>query len=699
MEVSQDTLYDYEPLPSTSTVRIVQLYPAASITDPLEFDFAYLDRYAFGAFSSSNNGDGPGFYDAVSYVWGEPAFTHRIFCRRARSYVAITAAVHDMLMRLRKRKRHPDQPPLPLWLDGICLHQANDAEKSVQVPLMGEIYHQARLVRIWLGGSDPDVGKTFRFLRTVALQRVQAQHRRGLADVVRAALRETFGAPVLGSVLKLLHNPWFQRRWVVQEASLCHEAVVHCGESSIAWPWFADGLDALLQVHADLRLDGTALKALRVANAIKRNRGTLLENLWEFHTTVCLDPRDRIFALYGLASDSGSRLAQSRDGSPRAVIDYSRPWMDTYTSVSRYWIQEGRFVEVLRHLSAFGTLWEVDSTRPSWVPNWSTERHRQLDFPGGLRLFDAPEFVRHANWKGLKLRGRQLGEVARLFDRWPAEQSGDLQVVAQYLSTAVFNPRFGPGARDVSTIADILGLFCLALRRSGEARSPYVDLFRPVPRRTDFPTNDELIMMLLTKYVLSPLHGDATAYEQLDDRGVEQVARQFQCVLEAWARKGVSNCEEKDYQIPDQARGDNANENKTMSKRRVSTSEICLKTPFVRARLEPLMKDVGAMMRHGSMFLSSDGVGFVGPANVKVHDRIVRLTALQGNLSVPNPDTSLFDLDALAFVFRPVTVTMADGVLQFVYHFIGCCYGVKAGMVRGKVLTAAEGELSSLLII
>ncbi|RYO93418.1 hypothetical protein DL766_000808 [Monosporascus sp. MC13-8B] len=273
MKVSQGTLYDYEPLPSASTVWIVQQYQAASITDPLEFDFAV---------------------------------------------------------------------PEP----------ADDAEKGVQVPLMGEIYHQMRIVHIWLGGSEPDAGKTLRFLRTVALQRVQAQHRRGLADV---------------------------------EASLSHEAIVHYGESSIAWPWFADGLDALLQGRAGLRLDGTTLKALRVANAIRRNRGTLLENLLL------------------------------------------------------------------------------------------------------------------------------------------AEQSGDLQVVEQYSSTAIFNPGLGPGARDVSIIADILGRLCLALRQSGEARSPYVDLFRSAPRRKDFPTKDELIMMLLMKCALTPLDGDATAYEQLDDQGVDKV--------------------------------------------------------------------------------------------------------------------------------------------------------------------------------
>ncbi|RYP08505.1 hypothetical protein DL765_008764 [Monosporascus sp. GIB2] len=419
-EISQDTPYDHKPLPSASTVRSVQLYPAATITDPLEFDFAYLDRYVFSDFSSINDGDGTGFYDAVSYVWGEPAFTHRIFCRGVRSYVTITAAVHDMLPHLRKRKRHRDRPPLRLWPDGICRHQADNAEKGVQVLLMGEIYHQARFVHIWLGGSEPDVGKTLRFLRTVALQRVQAQHRCGLADVVRAALREDVRGPSLGS-----------------RAEAAPQSVVP------------------VTLHADLRLDGTMLKVLRVANPSRRNRGTLMENLWEFHTTVCLDPRDRVLALYGLAGD----------GTPQDVIDYSRPRMDTYTSVSRYWIQGGGgFVEVLRHLSAFGTLWEIESTPPSWVPNWSTERHHRLDLSGGLRLFDTPEF------------------------------SGDLHVVEQYLLTAIFNPGLGPRARDVSTIVDILGLFCLALRQSGEARSP-------------------------------------------DDRGVEKVVLQFQCMLEASARK------------------------------------------------------------------------------------------------------------------------------------------------------------------
>jgi hypothetical protein len=38
-----------------------------------------------------------------------------------------------------------------LWLDAICINQEDNAEKSIQVPLMRQIYQQASQVCVYLG--------------------------------------------------------------------------------------------------------------------------------------------------------------------------------------------------------------------------------------------------------------------------------------------------------------------------------------------------------------------------------------------------------------------------------------------------------------------------------------------------------------------------------------------------------------------
>jgi hypothetical protein len=71
--------------------------------------------------------------------------------------------VNSLLRHLRKETAQHR-----LWIDAICLNQADNEEKSVQVQLMGEIYSQARKLRIWLGETDSDTPKIFAFLKTIA---------------------------------------------------------------------------------------------------------------------------------------------------------------------------------------------------------------------------------------------------------------------------------------------------------------------------------------------------------------------------------------------------------------------------------------------------------------------------------------------------------------------------------------------------
>ena len=41
-----------------------------------------------------------------------------------------------------------------IWIDAICIDQTNQRERNLQVNLMGEIYHRARAVVVWLGDAE-----------------------------------------------------------------------------------------------------------------------------------------------------------------------------------------------------------------------------------------------------------------------------------------------------------------------------------------------------------------------------------------------------------------------------------------------------------------------------------------------------------------------------------------------------------------
>ncbi|OAK93396.1 hypothetical protein IQ06DRAFT_364690 [Phaeosphaeriaceae sp. SRC1lsM3a] len=55
-----------------------------------------------------------------------------------------------------------------LWIDALCIDQANEAEKNHEVQQMGRIYRQADRIFAWIDDDEggEDVAAMFRFSRT-----------------------------------------------------------------------------------------------------------------------------------------------------------------------------------------------------------------------------------------------------------------------------------------------------------------------------------------------------------------------------------------------------------------------------------------------------------------------------------------------------------------------------------------------------
>src|SRR5262249_11431837 len=92
-------------------------------------------------------------YEALSYVWGSENNTRAILVDGC-SFL-VTLSLESALRQL----RHSSCERV-LWIDQLCIDQNNEAEKSEQVGLLGDIYRNASAVLIWLGSrsissSDP----------------------------------------------------------------------------------------------------------------------------------------------------------------------------------------------------------------------------------------------------------------------------------------------------------------------------------------------------------------------------------------------------------------------------------------------------------------------------------------------------------------------------------------------------------------
>ena len=90
-------------------------------------------------------------FEVLSYTWGPQIDTYLISCNRR--LLRIHHNLYNALPYLARRNRDTVKA-LPLWIDAVCIDQADDNEKSIQINFMNLIYKQASQVWAWLGLAE-----------------------------------------------------------------------------------------------------------------------------------------------------------------------------------------------------------------------------------------------------------------------------------------------------------------------------------------------------------------------------------------------------------------------------------------------------------------------------------------------------------------------------------------------------------------
>ena len=312
--------YVYQKLANSNALRILDLYPASSADSEVNCELIEIQ---------SDYRDG---FEAVSWCWGTGPSDRTLRLRRGGGDYAfhVSSNLESALKALRKRDvvRH-------LWIDAICINQADLKERNQQVPNMDQIYGSARNVCIWLGDGDNDSRMALEFIKKKVLILWDFDK---LCENLKMSKQ-------WAAFINLMKRPWFSRRWVIQEIALANHSTLHCGEDCIDWQEFADAVSLFVEVESAthrlsevMRLDpnynhvpdffgdvpalGAALLVDATSNLFRRSKDGkreplvsleyLVSRLSVFETT---QPRDIIYAL----------LAVARDTKPQAVNEISAP--------------------------------------------------------------------------------------------------------------------------------------------------------------------------------------------------------------------------------------------------------------------------------------------------------------------------------------------------------------------------------------
>ncbi|KAF9874732.1 ankyrin and het domain protein [Colletotrichum karsti] len=225
--------------------RILSLSPGKT-DEPLKGELLTrpIDPYIDEA--AKHDGDdlpeSPDSYEAVSYVWGSTDTPRTITVSSAE--VSITENLFSCL----KRVRLADRPRL-LWVDAVCINQADAGEKQAQVMLTHDIYVAARRTLAYLGEEADGSAEAMELIEKYWRVNIPNELNAG----ARAFLEDSLGKPVPDAptgaeaelplegdkkwlaVSRFWNRAWFKRVWIVQEFILARDVVMICGDKSVNW--------------------------------------------------------------------------------------------------------------------------------------------------------------------------------------------------------------------------------------------------------------------------------------------------------------------------------------------------------------------------------------------------------------------------------------------------------------------------------
>lgn len=141
-----------QPLKSPDHIRLLKIYPPGwpnRMTERLSHDDDNrIQCDVFQVSLASMTTPNRPYFATLSYAWGNPGVTRKIRC--AKETVSVTLNLYEALVHVRNLRT-----PRLLWVDSLCINQADKLEKGQQVQRMHLVYGQSHCIS-WMGVESED---------------------------------------------------------------------------------------------------------------------------------------------------------------------------------------------------------------------------------------------------------------------------------------------------------------------------------------------------------------------------------------------------------------------------------------------------------------------------------------------------------------------------------------------------------------